>query len=194
MELDIVFAGVGGQGIVVASDILCEAALLDGFNVAKAETHGMAQRGGSIIAHVRIGDNVSCQLIERGTSDIILGFEILEAARALHMLKDKGKVIVNMKYIPPTPVLQGLVESQDINELINLIRRKAFVYEIDGTRLAAEAGDILSINIVLLGALLAALEKPIREESIKRALSNRFKMKYLDVNFKALQLGRESLL
>ena len=98
MKLDIVVSGVGGQGIVVVSDIFCEAALLDGFDASKAEIHGMAQRGGTIVAHVRIGDKVQAPLIERGTADIVLGFEVLETARAMPMLKPKGTVLVNTKY------------------------------------------------------------------------------------------------
>src|SRR5512135_2537646 len=101
MKLDVVFSGVGGQGVVVLSDIYCEAAMLDGFDVAKAEIHGMAQRGGSIVAYARIGSKVESPLIETGKADAIVGFEILETARALQMLKEKGSVIVNMKYIPP---------------------------------------------------------------------------------------------
>lgn len=194
MKLDIVFAGVGGQGIIVASDIFCEAALLDGFDVAKAETHGMAQRGGSIIAHVRIGDDISSPLIERGTSDIILGFEILESVRALSLLKDKGTVVMNTRFIPPAPVLQGLAESPNIDELVNVIRRKAFhVYETDGISLAGKAGNTLVMNTVLLGALSAIPENPVREESLRKAMSHRFKEKYLNVNLKALQLGRKSI-
>ncbi len=83
MNLDIVFSGVGGQGVVVLSDIYCEAAILDGFDVAKAEIHGMAQRGGSIVAFTRIGAKVESPLIETGRADVLVGFEILETARAL---------------------------------------------------------------------------------------------------------------
>ena len=90
MNLDIVFSGVGGQGVVVLSDIYCEAAMLDGFDVAKAEIHGMAQRGGSIVAYTRIGGKVESPLIETGKADVIVGFEILETARALPMLKKNG--------------------------------------------------------------------------------------------------------
>src|SRR5512136_406642 len=102
MKLDLIFTGVGGQGVVVLSDIFCEAALLEGFDVAKAEIHGMAQRGGSISAHVRLGDKVLSPLIERGKSDVIVGFEVLETTRVLPMLKPNGTAIVNIKYIPPT--------------------------------------------------------------------------------------------
>ena len=102
MKLDIVFAGVGGQGIVVASDIFCEAAMMDGWDVAKAEVHGMAQRGGSIVAHVRVGDKVQAPIIEKGKADMILGFELLETARTLPMLGEIGKILVNTKYISPS--------------------------------------------------------------------------------------------
>ena len=107
MNLDIVFSGVGGQGIVVLSDIYCEAAMLDGFDVAKAEIHGMAQRGGSIVAFTRIGAKVESPLIETGKADVLVGFEILETARALPMLKKNGTVIVNKKYIPPNCMASG---------------------------------------------------------------------------------------
>ena len=99
MKLDIIFTGVGGQGIVVASDIFCEAAMMDGWDVAKAEVHGMAQRGGSIVAHVRIGNNVQAPIIEKGKANMILGFEMLETARTLSMLKKDGIVLINTKYI-----------------------------------------------------------------------------------------------
>jgi indolepyruvate ferredoxin oxidoreductase beta subunit len=194
MKLDIVFTGVGGQGIIAASDTFCEAALLDGFDVAKAETHGMAQRGGSIIAHVRIGDDVSSPLIERGTGDVVLGFEILESVRALPFLKDKGTAVLNMKYIPPATVLQGVTESPKTDELIDVIKRKALhVYEINGDGLASQAGNSLAMNTVLLGALSAIPENPVREESFRKAVSHRLKAKYLNINLKALQLGRESI-
>lgn len=195
MKLDTVFAGVGGQGIVTASDVFCHAAFLDGFSVTKAETHGVAQRGGSVIAHVRIGkQKIPSPLIEKGTADILLGFEILETARALPMLKDKGKVILNNTLIPPTPVLQGLSKLPRREELVEIIKEKAVcVHEIDGASAASEAGDLSSANIVLLGALFAASEILINEKSIETAISNKLKTKNLAVNLKALQLGRKSL-
>jgi len=194
MKLDIVFTGVGGQGIIVSSDIFCEAALLDGFDVAKAETHGMAQRGGSIIAHVRIGDEVVSPLIERGKGDIILGFEILETARALPMLKGGGTVVMNMKFIPPTTTLQE-VKSITMEELIDIIKKKTRkVYEIDGTAIANKVGSSIVVNTVLLGALSAIPENPVKKEYFEEAISNRIKEKFIDINLKAFQLGRETLL
>ncbi len=139
MNLDIVFSGVGGQGVVVLSDIYCEAAILDGFDVAKAEIHGMAQRGGSIVAFTRIGAKVESPLIETGKADVLVGFEILETARALPMLKKNGSVIVNMKYIPPN--LTSGAKPKKIEELMALLRAKALVHEVDGAGIAEKLGQ-----------------------------------------------------
>ena len=194
MKLDLVFTGVGGQGVVVLSDIFCEAAVLDGFDVAKAEIHGMAQRGGSISAHVRIGDKVLSPLIEQGKGDIIVGFEILEAARALPMLKNKGTAVVNTKYIPPNSALQGSAKPLKPEELLALIRKKAqSVYEVDGIGIANKLGNPLVVNTVLLGAVSAIPENPIKQDSFRQAISSRFKEKYIRLNLEAFQHGRQSV-
>src|SRR5208337_1380647 len=145
MRLDTVFSGVGGQGVVVLSDIYCEAAMLDGFDVAKAEIHGMAQRGGSIVAYARIGDKVESPLIETGKADVLVGFEILETARALPMLKKDGDVVVNMKYIPPSYCASG-AKPKKTDELMQILRSKAVVHEVDGIRIAEKLGNLLVVN------------------------------------------------
>jgi indolepyruvate ferredoxin oxidoreductase beta subunit len=194
LKLDLVFTGVGGQGVVVLSDIFCEAALLDGFDVAKAEIHGMAQRGGSISAHVRIGDRVLSPLIERGTSDLIVGFEVLETARALNMLKPKGSVVVNIKCIPPNSLLQTTTKQLKPEILLALIRDKAQkVYEVDGITLANKLGNLMVVNTIMLGAVSAVPEVPIKPESFKEAIAGRLKEKYVNLNIKAFLLGRESV-
>ncbi len=194
MKLDLIFTGVGGQGVVVLSDIFCEAALVDGFDVAKAEIHGMAQRGGSISAHVRVGDKVLSPLIERATGDVVVGFEVLETARALPMLKPKGTVVVNTKYIPPGSLLPTPPKPMKIEELMDLIRQKALrVYEVDGAGIAAKLGNLLVVNTVLLGAVSALPAMPIKEESFKQAIAGRLKEKYINLNLQAFQLGRESV-
>jgi len=195
MKLDLVFTGVGGQGVVVLSDIFCEAALLEGFDVAKAEIHGMAQRGGSISAHVRIGDKVLSPLIETGKGDIILGFEILETARSLHMLKDKGTVLVNTKYIPPNSITQGNVKPLKPEELLNMIKKKALhVHEIDGLGIAKKLGNLLVVNTIMLGAVSALPENPIKQEFFQQAIASRLKKKYVNLNLQAFELGRKSVL
>jgi indolepyruvate ferredoxin oxidoreductase beta subunit len=193
VKLDIVFSGVGGQGVVVLSDIYCEAAMLDGFDVAKAEIHGMAQRGGSIVAYTRIGAKVESPLIETGKADAIIGFEVLETARALPMLKKKGTVVVNMKLIQPSCLPSG-VKPKTVEELMALMRAKALVHEVDGIDNTEKLGNMLVVNTILLGALSALPEIPVKEESFKQAIAGRLKEKYISLNLKAFQLGRESVL
>ena len=193
MVLNIVFSGIGGQGIVVASDIFCEAALFDGLDVAKAEVHGMAQRGGSIVAHVRVGDKVQAPLIEKGKADIILGFEMLEAARVLPMLSKNGTVILNTKYIPPST---SAGSSSDFNheKILSIILDKTGqVYEIDGIGIANRLGNILAVNTILLGALSAIPKNPVTKESLEKAIADRLKEKYVALNLKAFNIGREQV-
>ena len=192
-RLDMVFSGVGGQGVVVLSDIYCEAAILDGFDVAKAEVHGMAQRGGSIVAYARIGDKVESPLIEAGRADVLVGFEVLETARALPMLRRGGDVVVNTKYIPPC-VVGSAVRPKKMGELVQILRDKARVHEVDGAGIAAKLGNPLVVNTVLLGALSALPEVPVNAESFQRAIAGRLKEKYININLKAFQQGRNSVL
>lgn len=198
MRLDTVFSGVGGQGVVVLSDIYCEAAMLDGFDVAKAEIHGMAQRGGSIVAYARIADKVESPLIEAGRADVLVGFEVLEAARASAMLKKDGDVVVNMKYIQPSCLASGSgsgsARSVKVEDLMGILRSKAVVHEVDGAGLAAKVGNPLVVNTVLLGALSALSANVVRKESFERAIVGRIKEKYINVNLDAFALGRQSVL
>ena len=189
-----VFSGVGGQGVVVLSDIFCEAALISGFDVAKAEVHGMAQRGGSIVAHARIGDKVQSPLIERGMADILVGFEILETARVLYMLKQEGKVVLNTKFMPPSSESKS---AKPVNQaqLLDMIRKRAGrVHEIDAMVMAEKLGNLLVVNTILLGALSALPENPIKKESFEEAISKRFKEKFIKINLQAFELGRESVI
>ena len=192
MVVNIVFSGIGGQGIVVASDIYCEAALMDGWDVAKAEVHGMAQRGGSIVAHVRVGKKVQAPLIETGQADIILGFEMLEAARVLPMLKKEGTIILNTKYIPPsTSTISSNLNHERILEIIK--ERTQKVHEIDGVNLANKLGNILVVNTILLGALSGIPENTVTKDSLEKAIITRLKEKYMKINLEAFQIGRKQV-
>jgi indolepyruvate ferredoxin oxidoreductase beta subunit len=192
MKLDVVFCGVGGQGVVVLSDIFCEAALIDGFDVAKAEIHGMAQRGGSIVAHARLGEKVQAPLIERGKADVVLGFEMLETARAMSMLNTNGTAVVNTKYIPPNIAVDCSAKSLNGEQLLCIIRERArVVHEVDGIGMALKLGNPLVVNTILLGALSALPENPIKKESYEKAIAGKFKEKYVKINLQAFQLGRE---
>jgi indolepyruvate ferredoxin oxidoreductase beta subunit len=191
--LNIVFSGIGGQGIVVASDIFCEAALLDGLDVAKAEVHGMAQRGGSIVAHVRIGEKVQAPLIETGKADIILGFEMLETARVLPMLKKDGIVILNIKYIPPSTSTDKS-SNFDHEKILQIIKEKSSkVYQIDAISIAKRLGNILTVNTILLGALSGIPEISVTKESLQKAIADRLKEKYVNLNLEAFNIGRKQV-
>jgi len=194
MKLDLIFTGIGGQGIIVLSDILCEAAAIDGFDVTKAEIHGMAQRGGSIIAHTRLSEKIETPLIETGKADILIGFEILETTRTLHMLKPNGTIIVNTKHIPPNNP-QKNTQQKTTQELLNIIKTKTqTIHEIDGPNIAKQIGNDLVVNTVLLGALSALPEMPIKQESLKKAMTNRLKEKYLQINIQSFELGQQTVL
>jgi len=194
MKLDVVFCGVGGQGVVALSDIFCEAALIDGFDVAKAEIHGMAQRGGSIVAHARLGEKVEAPLIERGKADVILGFEVLETARALPLMKKDGTVVVNKKYIPPSTSVSCSKKPLNERQLLTIINARAGkVHEVDGIGIALKLGNQLVVNTVLLGTLSALPENPVTRDSFEKAIAGRFKEKYVNVNLQAFQQGRETV-
>jgi indolepyruvate ferredoxin oxidoreductase beta subunit len=194
VRLDVVFSGVGGQGIVVLSDIFCEAALLSGFDVAKAEVHGMAQRGGSIVAHARVAEKVQAPLIERGKADVLVGFEMLEAARALCMLKQQGTVVLNTKYLPPNSSVISASRPLDQARLLKMIKKIAGrIYEIDAISKAEKLGSLLVVNTILLGALSALPENPITRESYEEAISKRFKEKHVKLNLLAFESGRDAV-
>jgi len=192
MKFNVVLCGVGGQGVVVLSDIFCEAGLIDGFDVAKAEVHGMAQRGGSIVAHAILGEKVQAPLIERGKADVLLGFEMLETARNLPMLKKNGTVIVNTKYLSPN--MTGATARKPLTQLqlSNIIDQSGCkVHEADAESIATELGNLLVVNTILLGALSALPETPVKKESFEKAIAGRFKEKYIKVNLQAFQRGRD---
>jgi indolepyruvate ferredoxin oxidoreductase beta subunit len=184
---NIVICGVGGQGIILASDVLCQTAFLEGLDVKKSEVHGMAQRGGSVITHVRFGKKVYSPLIEEGTSDYILAFEKLEALRYIHYLRKTGQVIVDNREIPPMSVLIGQAKyPEDIDGKLRKIGKTHFV---DAANIALELGNVRVVNIILLGVLSTFLD--FKEESWIKAISDNVKEKFVDLNITAFSRGRE---
>jgi len=184
---NVVICGVGGQGIILASDVLCHAAFLEGLDVKKSEVHGMAQRGGSVITHVRFGKKVYSPLIEEGTSDFMLAFEKLEALRYVHYLKKVGQIIVDNREIPPMSVLVGQTQyPQDIDRKLSGYGGVRFINAAD---IALKLGNIRVVNIILLGVLSTFLD--FKKESWKKAISNNVKEKFVDLNIAAFDRGRE---
>jgi indolepyruvate ferredoxin oxidoreductase beta subunit len=180
-------AGVGGQGILVASEVFCDVLLAAGYDVKKSEVHGMAQRGGTVNSDVRFGTKVYSPLIPQGEVDILLAFEEMEALRYLPSLKAGGTVIVNCQRILPSAVASGKAEyPSDIEE--QLAKRAGKVIVIDGPALALEAGSRRSVNICLLGALSTMLD--IDQGIWEAAIAERFRNKGLESNLAAFKLGR----
>lgn len=182
---NIVICGVGGQGIILASNVLSYAALLEGYDVKKSEVHGMAQRGGSVITQVRYGKKVYSPLIEEGKADFLLAFEKLEALRYANYLKKNGGFIVNNQEIAPMSVLVGSAKyPENIKEKL---KRYARIHLIDAAKIAKELGNVRATNIVLLGALAKFLG--FNEKSWTEAISKNIKPRYVDLNIKAFQKG-----
>lgn len=182
--------GVGGQGILLASEVLSEVARLSGADVKKSEVHGMAQRGGSVVGHVKFGHKVHSPIIAEAEADVILAFEKMEALRHIKALKPGGMVVVNKQEIPPAPVSAGLMDyPEDIWDRIKAISDTAVM--VDGDKLAKEAGTIRAVNIVLLGALSKYL--PFSDELWLEAIKQRVPEKFIEMNVKAFRLGREAV-
>jgi indolepyruvate ferredoxin oxidoreductase beta subunit len=185
---NLLLVGVGGQGILLASEILSETFMLAGFDVKKSEIHGMSQRGGSVVSHVRYGREVFSPIVPEGEGDILFGFEIMETCRYLPLLKPGGTVVVNDLRIAPPSVLMGReCYPEGIAEQIKS-QFPDFLL-VDGERLAADAGNRRAANTVLLGAVSRRLD--VAEDYWIQALERMVPRKALEVNRRAFMLGRE---
>jgi indolepyruvate ferredoxin oxidoreductase beta subunit len=185
---NVLICGVGGQGILLASQVLSDVALLSGLDVRKSEVHGMAQRGGSVVSHVRLGPQVYSSLIKPGEADVVLAFEKLEGLRWLPYLAPSGAVVVNRQEIAPMSVIFGDAEyPQDTEERIRKGSRRALF--IDGLAEAEKLGNPKVVNVILLGVLSKSLQFP--EKTWHEALKGRVKPKFLELNEKAFARGRE---
>jgi indolepyruvate ferredoxin oxidoreductase beta subunit len=185
---NILLVGVGGQGILLASEILSEAAMLAGFDVKKSEIHGMSQRGGSVVSHVRYGTEVFSPIVPEGEGDILFGFELMETCRALPLLKPGGSVVANDLQISPPSVLMGQ-EAYPAGLVERIKAGCADLLLVDGQKLATDAGNVRAANTVLLGAVSKRLSIP--EEFWLKALEKMVPPKAREVNRRAFQMGRE---
>lgn len=184
---NILLVGVGGQGILLASEVLSETCMLAGFDVKKSEIHGMSQRGGSVVSHVRYGREVFSPIVPEGEGDILFGFELMETCRSLPLLKQGGTVVANDLRIAPPSVLMGL-EPYPEGLAENIKAQFPDFLLVDGQKLASEAGNTRAANTVLLGAVSKRLE--IAEKYWVQALEKMVPQKALEVNKRAFLLGR----
>ena len=184
---NILIAGVGGQGVLLTSKIIAEAALLQGLDVKQSEVHGMAQRGGSVLSQVRFGDKVFSPIVAEGEADLLIGFEPLETARYLHFLRKTGTVIYNTRPIGTIGVSIGKeVYPADIHDTIR--KHAPTAHPFDATNVAVEVGEKRAVNLVLMGAVLRFL--PLKEAVVDTAITNSVPKKVLDINRKAFLAGK----
>jgi indolepyruvate ferredoxin oxidoreductase beta subunit len=186
MSYDVLIVGVGGQGTILASNILGEACVTEGRSVRGAETHGMAQRGGSVECSVRI-DGRFGPLIDPGSADLLLSFDLLEALRYRHFLKPAGRVVTNSAIVTPTPVFAQQLPMPSPEEcLARLAPFRPVV--VDAGAFAREAGSELAQNVVLIGAASHVI--PLAPESLLAAIERSVPPKTVGVNRRAFELGR----
>jgi indolepyruvate ferredoxin oxidoreductase beta subunit len=185
---NILFCGVGGQGILLASEVTAYSLLAAGMDVRKSEVHGMAQRGGSVTAHLRYGAKVYSPLISPGEADIVVAFEMLEAARYLPYMHTDSTAIVNTHRIYPPAVATGKMQYPE-NVLDEIKRKDINVKTLDAFEIARSVGEIRAVNIVMVGMLSTYL--PVEEKIFLDVLHDRIPQKFRDVNIRAFQEGRK---
>lgn len=186
---NILFCGVGGQGILLASEVTAYSLLAASMEVRKSEVHGMAQRGGSVTAHLRYGGKVYSPLISPGEADIVVAFEMMEAVRYLPYMHSGSKVIVNTHKIYPPVVATGKMVYPE-NVLDELTSRDIHVRELNAFDIASGVGEVRAVNIVMVGVLSTYL--PVDEQVYVDVMHERIPERFRDVNIRAFQEGRKT--
>jgi indolepyruvate ferredoxin oxidoreductase beta subunit len=185
----LIIVAVGGQGNLLASKVIGESALLANIPVRMSEIHGMAQRGGVVESSIVFG-TVRSTIISDGEADVLVGFEPSETLRALNKCNSNTVVITNLAPLPPFTVAVGSGIYPDLDVLQSLIRAKtANLIAFDAEALAIEAGNVLSVNMVLLGALIQTGKIPLSSETVKEAIKTKTKKAFVESNLKAFELG-----
>jgi indolepyruvate ferredoxin oxidoreductase beta subunit len=191
--VNFLLVGVGGQGTILASNVLAELGLASGYDVKKAEVHGMSQRGGSVISHLRWGESVYSPIIPKGEADILISFEKLEALRFIDMLRPDGLILINDYEIVPVTVSSGVSiypTDETIRNVIQTYTNQA--YWVKGVEIAESLGMTKASNVVLLGALSALLG--MDADSWLQVISSRVPTKSLALNRQAFELGRQAII
>ncbi len=185
---NVIICGTGGQGILMASEVLCSAAWRSGFEVKKSEVHGMAQRGGSVSSHVRFGDRVNSVLVEKGAADLVLALEKMEGLRWASYLSPTGQLITCDLVIEPMTVNTGSAVYPDVEKVIDDMKIPNLMIPV--VDIARELGNIRVVNIILLGAASRHLPE-ISEENWFKAIEERVPPKALEVNKEAFRRGKD---
>jgi len=190
---DVIVSGVGGQGVILATEILGDAALKEGLDVIISEIHGMAHRGGSVVSHVRIGSDRYSPTITEGSADAILGLEPIETLRVLKFANQDTRIIMTSKPIVPVTVSTGAYKYPALKKVVE--QCKIFtehVTVLDAFKIAEEAGSSKTVNIVMLGALAATSLLPVKEESLIQTIKGHIPEKFAKENLNAFDAGKKA--
>ena len=194
-RVDILVCGVGGQGVLLLAEVLGTAALRDGLDARVSEIHGMAQRGGSVVCHVRVGQGpIYAPTIMDGSADVLLALEPVEALRSLRFAGPQTLALVSTRTIRPTMVSLGLAKYPGLEEIRRALEEAcARTIFVDALRLAEEAGSPLAQNMVMAGALHATGRYPASREALLEAIGELVPPRYVEVNLKAFELGERAV-
>jgi len=185
--------GVGGQGVIRAAQILSYAALLDNYKVRTAETHGMAQRGGSVASYLRFGTEVEGPLIPRGRTNTILAFEASEAVRIFNYAGPETVFLINENIVVPPMIHQMGMDYPNLTEIRDFLKNVSNnIFFIDGVKIATDLGNPRTMNVVMLGALIGLEVLPLKKETLEKAILSYLPTKLHDINRKAFKFGIEN--
>jgi len=192
--INCILAGVGGQGTVLASKLMAQCAMNQGLKVRTAETIGMAQRGGCVVSHVRMGEDIHSPLIPLKSADVLIGFEPAEAVRSLSYLKEAGTVVVSQRAIKP--VTDSLSKTNyEGDEMLKYLSSHVYrLIVIDTDAILSECGTSKVLNIALLGAAVATGDLGVSLEEMEKAIHQKLPRKLIDMNLKALKAGAKTVL
>lgn len=192
MTTNIMLAGVGGQGTVLASKLIAQSAMNHGQNARTAETIGMAQRGGCVVSHVRIGEELHSPMIPQGSADLLIGFEPAEAVRCLPYLREGGTVVVSSKAIKPVTASLSGSDYNGAEMLAFLKQQVEKLIVVDGEGICAQCGSAKVLNVALLGAAAASGVLGLTLEQLLETIRQRIPQRFLDSNLKALSAGAKA--
>lgn len=192
--MNIIICGVGGNGVILTTKILAEAAMKEGLEVRIGASHGLAIRGGTVVSYLRIGSDAKGVILPQRRGDILLAFEPLEALRQMKLLKDNAKVILNNQPYVGVDAHLGLSEYPEVKEIIDRLSKTQKLVDIEATKLAIEAGSSVMTNVVMLGSLASSNELPIRRDTLLNAILNMVPPQTVEANKKAFELGEQAYL
>ena len=191
-KIDLLLTGVGGQGNILASDIIGEVAIITGYDVKKTDTLGMAQRGGSVVSHVRIAEKVYAPLIKESEADFLLAFEKLESIRWANYLRPGGVAIINNYAVPPLSVNLGVEKYPTDAEVMQVLKQRSErIYMVSGTLRATELGNVKTLNIFMLGCVSVFL--PFKTTTWQAAIAKHLPEKLWKLNMTAFETGRKEI-